>query len=46
MLRGGLGGSVRCQLNRLQARAKAIRCLKRQLARTVYATLKAESGLT
>jgi transposase len=29
-----------------KSRREAIRCLKRQLARTVYATLKAESALT
>jgi hypothetical protein len=29
-----------------RADAKHLRCLKRQLARTVYTTLKAESALT
>jgi transposase len=29
-----------------KSRREAIRCLKRQLARTVYSTLKAESALT
>jgi transposase len=29
-----------------KSRREAIRCLKRQLARTVYTTLKSESALT
>jgi transposase len=32
--------------NEGKSRREAIRCLKRQLARTVYTTLKAESALT
>jgi transposase len=47
---GRVHGPARAYLERKQSEGKsrreAIRCLKRQLARTVYATLKSESALT
>jgi transposase len=47
---GRVYGPARAYLERKQAEGKsrreAVRCLKRQLARTVYSTLKAESALT
>src|SRR6266480_253676 len=47
---GRVHAPARAYLERKQAEGKsrreAIRCLKRQLARTVYSTLKAESALT
>jgi transposase len=47
---GRVYGPARAYLERKQgegkSRREALRCLKRQLARTVYSTLKAESALT
>ena len=47
---GRVHGPARAYLERKQSEGKsrreAIRCLKRQLARTIYATLKSESALT
>jgi transposase len=47
---GRVHAPARASLERKQkegkSRREALRCLKRQLARTVYTTLKAESALT
>ena len=50
MTQGRVYEPARAYLERKQnegkSRREALRCLKRQLARTVYSTLKAESALT